>query len=31
VVKPIKILFSEIKVADAVTVTYDLRLVPASP
>jgi len=31
VVKATKVLFSEIKVADAVTVTYDLRLVPASP
>jgi len=31
VVKETKVLFSEIKVADAVTVTYDLRLVPASP
>jgi len=30
VVKATKVLFTEIKVADAVTVTYDLRLVPAS-
>ena len=28
VVKPTKVLFAEIKVGDAVTVTYDLRLVP---
>ncbi len=31
VVKPTKVLFAEIKVGDAVTVTYDLRLVPVSP
>jgi len=31
VVKSTKVLFSEIKVGDAVTVTYDLRLLPASP
>jgi len=31
VVKPTKVLFAEIKVGDAVTVTFDLRLVPASP
>ena len=30
VVKPTKVLFAEIKVGDAVTVTYDLRLVPFS-
>ena len=30
VVKPTKVLFAEIKVGDAVTVTYDLRLVPVS-
>jgi len=30
VVKPTRVLFAEIKVGDAVTVTYDLRLVPAS-
>jgi hypothetical protein len=30
VVKATKVLFAEIKVADAVTVTYELRLVPAS-
>lgn len=29
VVKPTKVLFAEIKVGDAVTVTYDLRLQPA--
>ena len=31
VVKPVKVLFSEIKVGDAVSVTYDLRLVPVTP
>ena len=31
VVKPTKVLFAEITVGNAVTVTYDLRLVPASP
>jgi hypothetical protein len=31
VVKATKVVFAEIKVGDAVTVTYDLRLVPASP
>lgn len=31
VVKPTKVLFAEIKVGDAVTVTYDLKLVPVSP
>ncbi len=31
VVKPTKVLFAEIKVGDAVTVTYDLRLIPVSP
>ena len=30
VVRPTKVLFAEIKVGDAVTVTYDLRLVPVS-
>ena len=30
-VRPTKVLFAEIKVGDAVTVTYDLRLVPVSP
>jgi hypothetical protein len=28
VVKPVKLLFAEVKVGDAVTVTYDLKLVP---
>lgn len=31
VVKSTKVLFTEIKVGDAVTVTFDLRLIPASP
>ncbi|HET9155160.1 MAG TPA: hypothetical protein VFN91_00755, partial [Myxococcaceae bacterium] len=31
VVKPTKVLFAEITVGSAVTVTYDLRLLPASP
>ena len=31
VVKPTRVLFAEIKVGDAVTVTYDLRLVPSAP
>ena len=31
VVKPTKVLFAEIKIGDAVTVTFDLRLVPSSP
>ncbi len=31
VVKPTKVLFAEIRVGDAVTVTYDLKLVPAPP
>jgi hypothetical protein len=31
VVKPTKVVFAEIKVGDAVTVTYDLRLLPAGP
>ncbi len=31
VVRPTKVLFAEIKVGDAVTVTYNLRLVPVSP
>jgi hypothetical protein len=31
VVKSTKVLFAEIKVGDAVTVTYDLRLVPVTP
>jgi hypothetical protein len=31
VVKPVKVLFAEITIGNAVTVTYDLRLVPASP
>ena len=31
VVKPTKVVFAEIKVGDAVTVTYDLKLVPAAP
>ena len=30
VVKRTKVVFAEIKVGDAVTVTYDLRLVPAT-
>ena len=31
VVKPVKVLFAEVKVGDAVTVNYDLKLVPAGP
>ena len=31
VVKPVKVLFAEVKIGDAVTVTYDLKLVPAGP
>jgi hypothetical protein len=31
VVKSTKVLFADIKVGDAVTVTYDLRLLPATP
>ena len=31
VVKSTKVLFAEIKVGDAVTVTYDLRLLPVTP
>ena len=31
VVKATKVVFAEIKVGDAVTVTYDLKLVPAAP
>ncbi len=31
VVKPTKVLFAEIKVGDAVTVNYDLKLVPVAP
>src|SRR5262249_19199342 len=30
VTKPVKVLFAEVKVGDAVTVTYDLRLLPVS-
>ncbi|HUM10823.1 MAG TPA: YceI family protein [Myxococcaceae bacterium] len=30
-VRPTKVLFAEIKVGDAVTVTFDLRLIPVSP
>jgi hypothetical protein len=31
VVKPVKVLFAEVKVGDAVTVTYDLKLMPVGP
>jgi len=31
VVKPVKVLFAEVKVGDAVTVSYDLKLVAAGP
>jgi hypothetical protein len=31
VVKPVKVLFAEVKVGDAVTVNYDLKLVPVGP
>jgi hypothetical protein len=31
VVKPVKVLFAEVRVGDAVTVNYDLKLVPVGP